>query len=506
MLLVNESINVTIPSYKQESSNVQYVIEIKTRNKQQWLITKRYSQFEDLHKKLILIFQDLPELPKKAFITFLVGKSKEQLEERRAGLEKYLQLLIVRREIYHSNLLRDFLQLEQCEEIIPPNLIHSTKTIMGIRDVSLSDQGVMFLLQADMSVLNRVDAYVNNMKMPWNDEETEVKTIPVGLVECYIKQEEGEFSYKRLWTKEYNTQAICMFYEPITCTLLIGLDSGNINFIKVSEKDSFQKYEQSIEIEIHISRIMGLFYRNGQIHSVSKDTHYKVIDMDQGGLKSDFSIGKHELTFLTYNEQRKISVVGNRNGQLYILNIKPVQPIVMLSVDTNTSFIRGLVLDYQKNYLISVSYDDGVICVLDVGKCLQDNIGKIKTKIQAKIKTREVQWSSKRGELFIGNDDGTVTIYNALDLQPQYVLKAHEKAITKLIWQESTQILITGGKDEFIKWWHFPKKWKAGDQDEQAKSKQLIEAKMENILKLQNQNQKIDSDEEDETGLGNWHK
>jgi hypothetical protein len=43
-----------------------------------------------LHKKLILLFHDLPELPKKAFITFLIGKSKEQLEERRAGLERYL--------------------------------------------------------------------------------------------------------------------------------------------------------------------------------------------------------------------------------------------------------------------------------------------------------------------------------------------------------------------------------------------------------------------------------
>jgi hypothetical protein len=34
-----------------------------------------------------------------------------------------------------------------------------------------------------------------------------------------------------------------MYYEPITCVLLVGLDSGNINFIKVSERDSFSKYE-----------------------------------------------------------------------------------------------------------------------------------------------------------------------------------------------------------------------------------------------------------------------
>lgn len=54
-----------------------------------------------------------------------------------------------------------------------------------------------------------------------------------------------------------------MYYEPITCVLLVGLDSGNINFLKISEREMFSKYEQSVEIEIHLARIMGLFYRNG---------------------------------------------------------------------------------------------------------------------------------------------------------------------------------------------------------------------------------------------------
>jgi hypothetical protein len=31
-----------------------------------------------------------------------------------------------------------------------------------------------------MNVLNRVEAYMNNTKMPWNSEEEEPKRIPVG--------------------------------------------------------------------------------------------------------------------------------------------------------------------------------------------------------------------------------------------------------------------------------------------------------------------------------------
>jgi hypothetical protein len=36
-----------------------------------------------------------------------------------------------------------------------------------------------------------------------------------------------------------------------------------------------------------------------------------------------------------------------------------------------------------------------------------------------------------------------------------------------------------------LKWWQFPKKWKATDIEEEVKNKQIMEAKMDNILKLQ---------------------
>lgn len=61
---------------------------------------------------------------------------------------------------------------------------------MGIRDVAISDQGVMFILSADMNVITRMDAYMNNMKMPWESELGDPKTIPVGTLECYVRNEE----------------------------------------------------------------------------------------------------------------------------------------------------------------------------------------------------------------------------------------------------------------------------------------------------------------------------
>jgi len=42
-----------------------------------------------------------------------------------------------------------------------------------------------------------------------------------------------------------------------------------------------------------------------------------------------------------------------------------------------------------------------------------------------KAKAREIVWSTGRGEVMIGNEDGTVTIWSAKKALPIYVIKAH---------------------------------------------------------------------------------
>jgi len=77
------------------------------------------------------------------------------------------------------------------------------------------------------------------------------------------------------------------------------------------------------------------------------------------------------LTSLLVSEERNISILGDRNGEITIINLKE-KPKVVLRIQTDTTFIRGLFLDNEKNYLMSISYDDGFICVLDVAKGLND--------------------------------------------------------------------------------------------------------------------------------------
>ena len=52
----------------------------------------------------------------------------------------------------------------------------------------------MFVVNSDCSVITRLDAYITNMKAPWESENGEEALIPVGCVECWLAGEKGEFT------------------------------------------------------------------------------------------------------------------------------------------------------------------------------------------------------------------------------------------------------------------------------------------------------------------------
>lgn len=62
---------------------------------------------------------------------------------------------------------------------------------------------VIFVLSSDMNVASRFDAYLTNMKMPW-EKEAPPTLLAVGCLECWVKtNDENEFKYERMWNKTY---------------------------------------------------------------------------------------------------------------------------------------------------------------------------------------------------------------------------------------------------------------------------------------------------------------
>ena len=72
-----------------DKSVVLYVIEIAKRSNEKYKLEKRFSEFDNLHKNLSKLFDNLPKLPGK---TLLKLSKNEDLEKRQEGLDQYIKV------------------------------------------------------------------------------------------------------------------------------------------------------------------------------------------------------------------------------------------------------------------------------------------------------------------------------------------------------------------------------------------------------------------------------
>uniref|UniRef100_A0A672NNU7 PX domain-containing protein n=1 Tax=Sinocyclocheilus grahami TaxID=75366 RepID=A0A672NNU7_SINGR len=111
------AIEVSIPSFRSEGSNIEkgytvFKIEVLMCGRQH-TVEKRYSEFHALHKMLKKIIKPL-EIPSKHVRNWV----PKVLEQRRQGLELYLQTIIMENEVLPKIFL-DFLNIRHFPSILP---------------------------------------------------------------------------------------------------------------------------------------------------------------------------------------------------------------------------------------------------------------------------------------------------------------------------------------------------------------------------------------------------
>lgn len=89
-------------------SYIEYTILVKT-NKKSWEIKRRYKDFDELHITLQKNnIKNLPKLPEKALFI-----SENIIKERKIKLQKYLNSLLRRNDIYFIDSIFDFIELKK---------------------------------------------------------------------------------------------------------------------------------------------------------------------------------------------------------------------------------------------------------------------------------------------------------------------------------------------------------------------------------------------------------
>ncbi|EAR93569.2 PX-SNARE domain protein (macronuclear) [Tetrahymena thermophila SB210] len=491
-----------------DNTKIIYIIEVEKRGQNKWTLKKRYKEFDELNKNLKKLYANLPPIPGK---TLFAVKDPAELEKRKQGLDNYLKQLIARPDVYHSDSMKQFLELDQhaSDQIINPprQLGELTGFVHGVRDFFYDpDQGVLFVLCGDMNVASRVDAYLTNMKMPWEKEQPQT-LLSVGTLECWLQNNQGGLDFEKAWSIPYPLQAICMHWEPSSCILSVGLDEGRVNQIRVNKEIAYTRYENLMEYNPHEQRIMGIYYDNitDILYTCSEDKFVKTIEN-----KECTNVIRHSDTGLTGmigDKEYKRLFVTNRSGVVYIYSISSSAPELLSQVYTQQQgVIRGLALDTVKNYIITGGFDDGEIAVIDIEKPGREKYAKLSASFVGKKKVRSVSWSGSRGEIYVGTQDGTITIWNAKKGVAIYVMKGHQNEITKVQWIENKGgILLTSAKEKFIKFWAMPKEWrdKHIEQEEEDNVYKLTKDQKVQQIKEKLGKAEIDSDEDD---LQGWHK
>uniref|UniRef100_A0A672NH27 PX domain-containing protein n=1 Tax=Sinocyclocheilus grahami TaxID=75366 RepID=A0A672NH27_SINGR len=136
------AIEVSIPSFRSEGSNIEkgytvFKIEVLMCGRQH-TVEKRYSEFHALHKMLKKIIKPL-EIPSKHVRNWV----PKVLEQRRQGLELYLQTIIMENEVLPKIFL-DFLNIRHFPSLPKTESCGSFETESAYYSIT-SERTLLFL-------------------------------------------------------------------------------------------------------------------------------------------------------------------------------------------------------------------------------------------------------------------------------------------------------------------------------------------------------------------------
>ncbi len=176
----------------------------------------------------------------------------------------------------------------------------------------------MLIATTDVSPVNRINAKVTNTKLPWEAEGG--KFMEVGSIEAWTCDLETS-KFVKIWSKGYPQEAMCISYDKASKKILIGLDDGVVDFIRMTETS----YEDIVCEKIHNSRVCGLGYDSltNIVFSVSQD---KILRLSHGtSLALVLGIPhKEPLMSLFKDIINKRLFIGTKIGEILIYDISHV--------------------------------------------------------------------------------------------------------------------------------------------------------------------------------------
>ena len=486
-----------------------YKIEVYDNySKERWILEKRYSEIDLLHKNISKLYPNIPPMPGK---TLFKIKNREALENRKKQLEFFLKECAKRKDIESNEYFKNFLEIDKHS----PDLSYNAPSIVyencelpqGIRDfVFFEEANIMYIACCDMKIASRIDAYVTNVNLPW-EKKTEAH-ISVGSVFAFklIFDKKGIVNlYEKLWAKSFPEQTGVVNFDKENLILQVGLDSGTIVFFRTSTESKYLNYEEICRIKPHNARVMGLAYdpKPGYIYSCGSDNKFMLSEINYLSNMTEIAQSNAGYTNLEFDKKNERIFLTNEGGILSVFLTNTFPPSLVNVIQTHSIHcIRGLEIDYVKQYIFTGT-NKGDISVLDLGQPGKEKLIKEISYFGGNIEIRIIRFNPIDRELFTGDQKGKITVWSLKTGQSIYAWQAHSEAITQMQYFPKSRQLLSMAKDKKIIYWQLPENWVKAEikkfQDENIREINDTRA----IEKFKKQKEKGDDDSSDDS-LDGW--
>jgi WD40 repeat protein len=486
-----------------------YKIEVyDIYSKENWILEKRYSEIDALHKTLSKLYPNIPPMPGK---TLFKIKDHDQLEKRKKQLEIFLKECANRKDIVSNESFKGFMDIDKHSPEMtfnaPTILYENNELPLGVRDCIYYEEGqILFLVCCDMNITSRVDAYITNVNLPW--EKKTDQHISVGAVFAFkvIEDKRGNsYYFDKLWAKSFPEQTGVVNFNKSSLVLQVGLDSGSIIFYRTSIESKYLAFDEAINFKPHSSRVMGLSYDDiqGYIYSCSSDKKFMVSEFNDPSAIREIAESAYGYTALIHDQQNGRIFLTNEGGILSVFSTNVYPPNLTTVIQTHTSnCIRALDIDFYKQYIFTGT-NKGDISVLDLGMPGKEKLIKEISYFGGNLEIRILRYNPDNHELYSGDQKGKITVWSLKTGQSIYAWQAHSGAITQMRYNRRKKQLLSVAKDKKIIYWQIPDSWvnasvKKFEEDNMREiNSERAKAKFEKYAK------KDDDDSSDES-LDGW--
>lgn len=432
---VETTISIEIPEFSEKYVNSKLItffsIEVLNNYSQQrWKIEKRYSEFESLHKSLVVIVPNVPSIPGKSLLKL---SQYNLLTERRLHLSNFLKECTNRKDIMSNEVFKLFLELDKHSPELkfntPLKLDEFTDLPLGIRDFYYHlSESILFIACCDMDITSRVDSYITNINMPWKNK-INANHVSVGAVYIFgiLTGNNSKYFFEKKWSKSFSEQTGSISFDSGCFVLLIGLDSGSIAVFNSPTKN-YSSFQSLCLVKPHKDRVMGVAYDNQKefIYSCSSDRKFYLTNINRAGdYQLEVAESYYGYTALSFDKKNERLFLSNEGGIVSVFLTNSYPPIIVQVVQTHSgNCIRGMSV-YTKEGLIFTGTNKGDISVLDLDIPGREKYLKEMTYFEANIEIRIILYLSEKNEVITGDQNGRITIWSLKTAKPICKLQYH---------------------------------------------------------------------------------